>query len=158
MGALQSGDVYYKRLKVLTRSVGSLINGAYSLNGQLALSESVYNFNASVGGKIDTEDPNILKVLGFSIEFPQTNLVSRRQLAYTCLKTSKQARENPIARNLATFLTTSSSISDPLEMTVTPVYQRDGSYLIPSSAVIEGLRDTAAKKRRFIKTVIQTTD
>ncbi len=155
---LQSSYVYYKNIKISSFSLPKNEMPMYNSTDCKLLSEAMYKISPKCIGKISDKKPNTEKVLGFSVEFNDINAVSRRQIGFTCFETSQNARSDEYALKLTKTLTKSFYVDDFLKMKICPAYKREGMFMRASGCNIEGLRDTAAKKRRFVKSVYKSID
>ncbi len=155
LSSLQTVDVYYKRIKCLTFKILNDKITHFNLGDCSNLSDCFFNFNNDVTGKNSNDLANTDKVLGYSIEFDHTTLVSRRQVGYTCFPSSKAARADQTANKLGKTLRETKYFKSLFDFSLTPVYHRDKVFVNAIGCSIEGMRFTASKKRGFVKEVYQ---
>jgi len=150
LAELHPQQVFYKSLKIKCYGTNSYEEAGIPLTNCTETCQHKFLITNPIQGTIDTQNVNTTKALAYQAIFPGMSAVTRRMVSFVTFENTSNAKNSQVARNLATLLLNVRSANYGFSFLIRPVYLRDNDYRSPIYVYLEGLRNTASKKRQFI--------
>lgn len=150
LAELHPQQVFYKTLKIKCYGTNFREETGIPLTNCTETCQNKFLITYPIQGTIDTQYVNTSKSLGYQAIFPGISAVTRRIISFVTFENTSNAKNSQAARNLATLLSNVRSVNNGFSFIIRPVFLRDNYYRFPIFVYLEGLRNTASKKRQFI--------